>query len=368
MQLVAYQVDGGFNFPFDRCSLVFEERELAVYAGSQTECAVVETIINAERDFDDAYELVCRFLNALAFENRTGYEIINVSSQALSERPALPLRRPSSSWPRNFRSEAHFTTLRSPQSKPARLALAIYSEALSSKSPFLTFLSLWRILDIRYENRPVHGAKNWINHAIQEGYNIGLEAELMKMVERGDNVGQYFAEQCRNAIAHVEKPTHLKSYRWPDRHQIYRAVHAIRSFVDYFIREELGMPRYRERVEVLRVVNSTGEGVGHYLPDSVEVEEDFPADVGERLLLARRTRALTQKEVADYANVSVRMVSGVEHGKRPRDPTVIPRIADVVGARLTQLSPSPVELKQANQRWHRERRRRDRERRNRENA
>lgn len=337
LQLVSYTINGDLDFLFDRCLIEFEKRELAIYSGSRTECDTVETIIDDEKEFDGAYETVSRFLLILAWEARSGVEITGVSTKSLQERIRLPLKRPFTSSPRMFPRRAHIWSLRIPQTKEANMALSLYSEATHSRSPFQTLLCYWRILEIEFPGRTEHAAGKWINNAIKQKFNIYLTDEVKEMIAKGTNVGDYFAG-VRNSIAHTRRPPMRFPYKWSDRLRVIEAASALKSFVDYFIENEVGLPKYAQSINVKHIVNPSESPLYFTLPSGISASIDAPPDAGSRIRALRQALGISQLRLAQFAQTSRRMISQIERGVKPRDVTILPRVARELGTRLTQLN------------------------------
>ena len=337
LQLVSYTVDSDFDFPFDRCSLEFDGRELAIYSGSLTKCDIVETIIRSESEFESAFETVSKFLDSLALEAGAGYEITNVGGMGLREFPKLPLKNPSTSSPRQFKRYANVWNLKIPQSEEARMALSIYNEAIHASSCFYRFLCQWRILEIPYPNQQDKNASKWINRIISERRDVCLTDYIKEMQNNNTDVGQYFYNECRNAIAHITRDPTVVGFKWSDHLKIIQASNSLESFVRFFIRNEIDLQRYSEATAIKRIVNPSEKGK-FYGSGEIEATTETNSLVGPRLKLIRRAMDLSLSCIARDLGTSQSTLARIENGKQPRDITLVPALCKYFGVSLRQLT------------------------------
>ena len=257
MDLVSYVIDGNGILPFDTCLFRFEGREFAFHGGTDTECYSVETIIDDQSEFDAAYDTLQRFLNGFGWDNHCAFQIIGVNSMGLHEKVELPRKTPLSRFSRQSRSLlVGFDGTAIPPSQEAEIALSLLAEARMSQLPFYEFLCYWKILEIRYPGRTTAGAEEWLNEALAQKRNIFVAESIREMQAQGRNIGKYFGNKCRNAIAHIERPPVLVASNFRDLSRIWQACGAIAPFAEHFIKHELNMPDHSFGIEVIGV---TGE-------------------------------------------------------------------------------------------------------------
>jgi transcriptional regulator with XRE-family HTH domain len=91
------------------------------------------------------------------------------------------------------------------------------------------------------------------------------------------------------------------------------------------------------------------DGSKHSRADRDQAERRYMAELGRRVRVAREHRGMTQKEAAQAAGIATDMISRLENG-RYQSPGLrtIMRIADGLGAPVSELLPDAVSEPQVN--------------------
>jgi hypothetical protein len=153
---------------------------------------------------------------------------------------------------RNYRNLlVGFDFIISPKTYEQQVALSLYNDAQYSANLFYEFVCFWKILEIPYANRTLK-ASEWINDIIKKRPKIHFTNYIVDLISKGENVGEYFREKCRNAIFHITRKPTVVSFKAQDYGQIGYACAGIEPFVRYFIKKELHLPRQYDGIEVLK--------------------------------------------------------------------------------------------------------------------
>lgn len=131
------------------------------------------------------------------------------------------------------------------ENEDQRNALILYREAMGSNSNYLSFLFYWQILEINNKN-----PDNWINKSFyKKNRTIRFSQNDLNQIKLNDKkLGEYFRDDCRNAIAHIinRKPGKTKIILDTPEDNIRIAVstRVIKEFAHTYIKEVLGLNKY----------------------------------------------------------------------------------------------------------------------------
>lgn len=198
--------------------------------------------IHRERVFAAASE----FLSALAWEN--GARVMLWQAGGLSWRDDLPLRR-TRPFTRDFPripfggNIVGHDLLRIPEirTNEQRIALALYREARATNNDYLSFLFYWQVLEVAGEN------PEQVVNKIMKRHRARLRLEpgyIARLPLRGQTLGGYLREDCRDAIAHIRRRrgrTPLDLDKPSERMRLAISTHVVAAFAEEFIREGLGL-------------------------------------------------------------------------------------------------------------------------------
>lgn len=125
------------------------------------------------------------------------------------------------------------------ENEDQRLALALYREAGAANNDYLQFLFYWQILYVGSNTKP-WDAVNKARKNIRDNTWIG------KLELNGKTIGDYFRDDCRDAIAHVmRKPgeTTIDFDEPADRKRISLSAKAVKTFAHHHILERLALKK-----------------------------------------------------------------------------------------------------------------------------
>lgn len=125
-----------------------------------------------------------------------------------------------------------------------RDALYLYREALSSNNIYLSFLFYWHILELKGNSKTI----GWINKTINKNLNnVRIPNHYFADLNlNSKELGNYLYDDCRNAIAHINRPkdkTTLKFDLLSDSRRITISKSIIEILAHYFILTELKLKK-----------------------------------------------------------------------------------------------------------------------------
>lgn len=197
----------------DEAMIRYGNRDIRWINGSRTMCPVA--IVGSEdREGVAARHYLSEFLSILCFETRL--PVVPVGSVVTARRAAPMIVQPRKLADHLYPADLHLDIGR-PLSGERRLALALYRDGVSSRSPYYEFLNLYKILQIRLPGRRVAA---WINAHVDD--NVPSVVRVNELRAHGiADIAAYLYGNWRNAIAHVERaprldPDDLEKRECPD--------------------------------------------------------------------------------------------------------------------------------------------------------
>ena len=154
-----------------------------------------------------------------------------------------PFRMAKSSSASVVRSTFHYKYLPDPTDDKIRLALALYREALSLNNVAYSFLSYYKIINLRFTKGD--DQKNWIDKNLKnitDKYAIKRRDELSK---NEDSVSDYIYISCRCAIAHAGTEPTVNPENFDDEKRLNQDLPLIKNLAELMIENEFGIKSQR---------------------------------------------------------------------------------------------------------------------------
>lgn len=202
------------------------------------------TIVENEKDIAHAAKTAAEFFSALAWETQGNIHFGNPtwarngrirdlkSAQAcIFDFARIPPGREIGGY-----SISHIPHI---ENETQRLALALYREAGAANNDYLQFLFYWQILSLGTARKPREAA----NKALKD---IKDKTWIGRLELNGKTIGDYFRDDCRDAIAHVTRnpgETTIDFDDPADRKRISLSVKAVKTFAHHDIKERLALKK-----------------------------------------------------------------------------------------------------------------------------
>jgi hypothetical protein len=203
-------------------------------------------IVGDDAEKQAAYSAAHEFLSGLAWENSCA-AYLGLPSWRRPPRTTLRDAKPSI-WgfppipQRGVTTGYNISILPCIETEQQRLALALCMEAGASSNEYLKFLFYWQVLSIGAD--PIGAANNMLRRLRKDPAR--LHARLIeaaaKLSLRGKSIGNYFADDCRDAIGHIaRKPgkTRLVFDSEEDRRRIAESADVVQLFAEHYIEHNL---------------------------------------------------------------------------------------------------------------------------------
>jgi len=241
---------------------------------SQKWCDALLTIIPdsfgpgqySDEDTNRVYDAASEFLSTLSWENdslvrleysggrgaRKNYQLRNAKTVAYTF-PMVPFR--------GYSIGSDISRIPNIKTSEQRDALVLFREASSTNNNYLALIFFWQILEIGKND-----AIGWLNKTYQNHLNKirVLQSDLDQLPIKHKRIGNYFYDDCRNAIAHLFKrktgSTKIKIDTLEDNLRIVISKRVIEEFARYFIKDRLQLNSH------MYLVRKNGRGFPVYLP------------------------------------------------------------------------------------------------------
>jgi hypothetical protein len=138
---------------------------------------------------------------------------------------------------RSFR----ITYLPDPQNHNARLALAFYREAMGLDHVAYSFLSFYKVINLRYKNGEKQ--KAWIFNALLKVDAREAKERLGELQKQETDIPDYLYNSCRCAIAHAGVTPTVDPEDFEDIKRLQADLPLIRNLVEILIEEEYSIKR-----------------------------------------------------------------------------------------------------------------------------
>ncbi len=195
----------------DEVYLEFEGLTVRWINGTTERSAIVSILVQDSESCDEAEEKLNRLLTTIAWEHK--HPIRKVWGISGNRKPFPVAYSPRMERGIQIDPEFLWNDSRKPKADAGWLALALYREALNSKSNFYAFLSYYKVIDVLFPRAA--DKKHWINTV--GATQTWEKEEVDKILQSATDLEEYLREERLNAIKHVFRPPFLN----PDdpRHQ-----------------------------------------------------------------------------------------------------------------------------------------------------
>ena len=274
------------HIPFDNsnqldrniCYFEYKGIEFKLIQNSQKYQDVLLTILpEPNQRVGKIYKVACEYLSALSWQNRA---MVIITPAGGAERKEITLRKAKCTMfaprkvPRGYYSGKGYSILVIPKigNDRQRKALALFRQAFSNLNPYFSFLFYWHVLGVGKGGLPDKKPSEWIDASFDEKKVHVAKEDLTRLDLGKQTLGEYLYDDCRNAIAHIERPPRKKELEiddLDDLERIYISTRIIEEFARYYIKSELGL------TEKLYLAKKTKSSFPVYLAESQLWEKSY---------------------------------------------------------------------------------------------
>lgn len=230
-------LDVGVHWPTVETRVNFEGHEILLRPETDRLGPSVVMAYEPPTGQEEALHLVRRFLSSLAWVKGGHLREIMVTGGShaigVGKGPMARLIDPK------FRVDY----LPEPADPKARLALALYREAMGLNSTPYQFLGFYKVVNV------VHGSgsaqKAWINKTVDKVEDHIARQLLAGLRAQGQDVGNYLYESGRCAVAHAFNEPVVNPDDPEDTQRLAKDLRLMKALAEYAVEHELGVPSIR---------------------------------------------------------------------------------------------------------------------------
>lgn len=229
---------------------------------------VLLTILPEPNDQEEKiFKIASEYLSALSWQNGA---MVIITCSGSAGRREITLRKAKCSMfdfreiPRGYHSGKDYSILVIPkiENDRQRKALALFRQAFSNLNPYFSFLFYWHVSGVG-GRKPCEVCK-WIDASFKGKDVHVLKEDLTRLHLGKRTLGKYLYDDCRNAIAHIERSPGRKELKIDDLNdleRIYISTRIIEKFARFYIKNELGLNKE------LYLVRRNGRGFPVYVAE-----------------------------------------------------------------------------------------------------
>jgi len=270
----------------------YKDIKFKLIQNSQKYQDVLLTILSNPNQEESVHKVASGYLSALSWQNRArvicGYSG-GIGTRDSSLRKAkcgmFDLRR----IPRGYDVKGYnILIIPKIENDRQRKALALFRQAFSNLNPYFSFLFYWHVLGVGGREPPE--VCKWIDGSFKRKEVHVPKGDLTRLGLGKRRLGEYLKEDCRNAIAHIERrPAGRKELEIDDLKDVER-IHISTSMIEelarFYIKNGLGLNKK------LYLVRRNGRGFPVYVAEgelerkaykiAYEKKSSFPLKIMER--------------------------------------------------------------------------------------
>jgi hypothetical protein len=232
---IVADVRQSIGWPEKKVLIVFRGTKVLLFPEEDNKYPSVAVLIRPDLPEENARKLILHFLSSLAWAESRGIEVLYWGGGS------RPYRMSKSKFMSIIRPKFRITYLPDPADDDTRLALAFYREALSLEHLAYSFLSYYKIINMRYKRGDRQ--KAWIRRSLERLNDRDAEKRLTELRSEQMDVADYLYNSCRCAIAHAGVNPTVDPENVEDRNRLNLDLPLIKSLAELLIEEHFGVKK-----------------------------------------------------------------------------------------------------------------------------
>ncbi len=228
-------VETELDWPVEESTIPFMGHRLILRPQDANSAADIRLQYEHPQSEREAIEIICRFLSAFSWWQR------RPARGRLRFACTAPMRGGKGGYGPALRKDYHLPDgVQSPSDSKARLAVALYREAISVHSTPYEFLGYFKIINVRY-NGPDQ-IISWINNAIPLLTDKRVKDRISELAASKANLGEYLYGSGRCAVAHAFSGVVVDPDNPDDVLRLSADMPVARTLAEHLIETEFGIP------------------------------------------------------------------------------------------------------------------------------
>jgi hypothetical protein len=239
-----------FSWPNKKVELCFDDKKIVLQPGTADLSCAISVYDENGLSFEEGGKILYRFLSRLAWSQDGGIEELFICGSNSPKRPGLLGR---GTYARSGWAQVEpwdYLYLPIPGSDKADRALALFREAMNVNSIPFSFLSYFKVLNIRFASGAPQ--KDWINNNLGDiKYGPGLE-RLNELQNKVPDIGAYLYHQGRCSVAHAYSDDIVNPDDYEDKRRLELDLPLMKEIASVCIEKEFGVKTHSSFWEYLR--------------------------------------------------------------------------------------------------------------------
>ncbi len=227
-------VETELEWPADETSVPFMGHTLILRPPDGDSAADVRLQYEHPQSEREALDTICRFLTALSWWHR------RPARAGLRIGCTAPMRGGKGGYGPPLRRNYQLPqAIQSPSDPEARIALALYREALSVQNTPYQFLGYFKIINVCYPTTKDQIA--WINNTLPQLTDKTAKDRISELTASQNDIGDYLYYSGRCAVAHASTSPVVDPDNPDDVFRLSADMGVARALAEYLIENELGI-------------------------------------------------------------------------------------------------------------------------------
>lgn len=226
-------LEGDAPWPSAETTFCYRNREITLRPETEDDSATISVAVSESSGPEEARQFVYEFLSALAWVNGRG---VTETFSVVSGKGPMSLRERKA---RLIGDAPRSEYVPAPDAPQAKLALALYREAVCANMVTFQFLSFFKIINV------VHAKKsdqvNWINTALPNIKDYDARKRLAQISKHHPDVGDYLYVSGRCAVAHAFSTPVANPDNPKDTQRLLADLPLMKALAEHAIESELGV-------------------------------------------------------------------------------------------------------------------------------
>ncbi len=227
-------VETELEWPAEETSVPFRGHTLILRPPDGDSAADVRLQFDHPQSEREAFDTICRFLTALSWwyrrPARARLRIVCTAPMRGGKGGFGPPLRKDFQLPRSFQP---------PSDPKARIALALYREAVSVQNTPYEFLGYFKIINVCYSTG--RDQITWINNTIPHLTDKKANDRISELPTPANDIGDYLYRSGRCAVAHASTSPVVDPDNPKDVFRLSADMPVARALAEYLIENELGI-------------------------------------------------------------------------------------------------------------------------------
>lgn len=291
-------IEQGIGWPDEILVIKFRENELLILPEDDTLLPCIATKIDNPSSSEEGIKLITHYLSSLTWVEGRPIKVKEWTSGG-----PHPFRMAKNATIRLISGSVDHKYFPDPTESDKRLALALYREALSLDHTAYSFLSYYKIINLKFPNSS--DQKKWMEENIDKVYDTYAIQRKEELLNEVSSIPEYLYVSCRCAIAHAGIEPTIDPENADDILRLNKDLPLIKNMSELLIENEFDIKSSRTiHKEHLYELYGFKDFFDSELINALKRQEDIPTDTIE-VSLNISLRIKSKKEYSLFEGLTI---------------------------------------------------------------